>query len=113
MPEHLKALGYQNPKDPTNTALSRALGITGKVPTEIIFDGPHLNAFALYMGTFTQGHKEWTELYPVQERMIKGYRDGTPMLVDVGGGFGHQAQLLKNNFPDLPGAVIVQDLPQM
>ena len=49
--EHLKALDYQNPKDPTNTALSRALGVTGKVPMQIFFTSPHLNAFGLYMGT--------------------------------------------------------------
>ena len=84
---------------------------------QIIFGSPHLEAFGLFMGTFNQGRKEWTDLYPVQTRMIDGFRqdpDGSAvMMVDVGGGFGHQAALLKKLFPDLPGRLIVQDLPQM
>ena len=40
--------------------------------------------------------------------MIKDDRDGTPVMVDVGGGFGHQVQLLKNTFPDVPGRLIVK-----
>jgi hypothetical protein len=47
--------------------------------------------------------------------MIEGFRDGNDsvMFVDVGGGFGHQAKLLKDTFPDIPGKFVVQDLPQM
>jgi hypothetical protein len=35
------------------------------------------------------------------------------MMVDVGGGCGHQAKPLKDTFPNLPGKLVVQDLPQM
>jgi hypothetical protein len=47
--------------------------------------------------------------------MIEGFEDGegSVMLVDVGGGFGHQAKLLKDTFPNIPGRLIVQDLHQM
>jgi demethylsterigmatocystin 6-O-methyltransferase len=33
------------------------------------------------------------------------------MFLDVGGGYGQKAIALKNDFPDLPGKFIVQDLP--
>ena len=115
LPQHLKDLNYKNPHDNTDTSLAKANNVTGLTPFEIFFASPHLTAFGLYMGTFALGHKEWTDLYPVQERLIEGFEDGeeSVMFVDVGGGFGHQAKLLKNTFPDIPGRFIVQDLEQM
>jgi demethylsterigmatocystin 6-O-methyltransferase len=35
-----------------------------------------------------------------------------PLLVDVGGGFGQQASSFKNRFPNLPGRLVVQDIPE-
>lgn len=32
------------------------------------------------------------------------------MLVDVGGGYGHEIQEIRKRYPDLPGRMIVQDL---
>jgi hypothetical protein len=82
---------------------------------EIFFGGPHLNAFGLYMGTFTMGRKQWVNFYPVESRMILGFdnSEDSAMMVDIGGGFGHQAKLLKDTFPEIPGKLIVQDLAQM
>ena len=34
------------------------------------------------------------------------------MLVDVGGGYGHEIQEIKKKYPDLPGRMILQDLPE-
>ena len=47
--------------------------------------------------------------------MIEGFKneEGSVMLVDVGGGFGNQAKLLKDSFPNIPWRLIVQDLHQM
>ncbi|EHK96043.1 putative Sterigmatocystin 8-O-methyltransferase [Glarea lozoyensis 74030] len=106
---------YQNPTDPKVTALGKANKVTGVTPMDIFFGSPHLNAFVLYMGTFTMGHKQWTEVFPVEAKMIQRLQAGedSVTMVDVGGGFGHQANLLKDTFPTLPGKLVVQDLPQM
>ena len=32
--------------------------------------------------------------------------------VDVGGSFGHQCARLKAKYPDLPGRIVLQDLPE-
>ena len=64
------------------------------------------------MSTFSQGRKEWFEFYPVEERLASG-ADASPdavAMVDVGGGFGHQAIRLKEKFPNFPGRFVVQDL---
>ena len=64
------------------------------------------------MSTFNEGHKDWTEVYPVEER-IGSDADTSPdavLMVDVGGGYGHQTVKLKRKFPNLPGRFVVQDL---
>ena len=67
-----------------------------------------------YMGVFNEGRKDWWDFYPVEERLAEGAERSpeATMMVDVGGGLGHQAKNLKRKFPTLPGRFIVQDLPQ-
>jgi hypothetical protein len=37
----------------------------------------------------------------------------TPIFVDVGGGIGHQSELVRKNFRDIQGRVILQDRPNV
>lgn len=73
-----------------------------------------LEAFNVYMTNFNAGRKNWTEFYPVLERLGRdAKRDKIAVaMVDVGGGYGHQAIEVKAKFPQLPGRFVVQDLPQ-
>ena len=56
------------------------------------------------------GAPTWLSVFPFKQEL--GDWHGKPVFVDVGGGFGHQCQALKAAFPDLPGKIILQDLPQ-
>jgi hypothetical protein len=91
LPQYLRGLKYQNPYEPKGSALAMANDAPGATSFEILFSSPHLKAFGLYMGTFTIGHKQWTDLYPVETRIIEGFedREDSVMPVDVGGGFGY------------------------
>lgn len=114
LPQHLKDTKYQIPTDPKNTAFTKAYNATGTGAMQVIFGSKHLKAFGLYMGSFTMGHLPWTEVYPVKERMVEGFEGSSGvMFVDVGGGFGHQAKLLRDSIPDNPGKFVVQDLRAM
>lgn len=65
------------------------------------------------MGGYRQGRPPWmTEIFPVQERLIKGADTdpNAPFLVDVGGSVGHDLVQFKQNFPSHPGQLILQDL---
>ncbi|KAI9693548.1 MAG: hypothetical protein M1820_009163 [Bogoriella megaspora] len=81
---------------------------------EILGTSPHLPAFNAFMKTFNAGRKDWTEFYPVDERLIIGSSDDpeAPLMIDVGGGLGHQAIDLSNKFPHLRSRIVVEDLPQ-
>lgn len=77
--------------------------------------GPRLlDAFNVAMANWNVGHKDWCDFYPVLDRLgHEASRDPSAvMMVDVGGGLGHQAAALKRKFPKLPGRFIVQDLAQ-
>jgi demethylsterigmatocystin 6-O-methyltransferase len=54
----------------------------------------------------------WIDSFPVEKEV--GSFSAEPekaVLVDVGGGFGQQAVEFKTKFPNLPGRLVVQDIP--
>ncbi|PHH61141.1 hypothetical protein CDD81_758 [Ophiocordyceps australis] len=74
--------------------------------------GPDFNHL---MGGFFMGRVPWMGpgYYPVQERLIDG-ADTCPdaaFLVDIGGNVGHSLADLKHHYPQLPGNLILEDLP--
>lgn len=54
---------------------------------------------------------DWFEIYPVEER-LRASPDHV-LLVDIGGGVGHDITAFQKRFPTLPGRLILQDLPQV
>ena len=113
-PAFLKERKYQNPTSHTDTVFAKAYNRPdGATLWDILQSTLHLGAFNTYMATFNDGHKDWLHFYPVEERLGKGAESeaDSVMMVDVGGGYGHQAVNFKNSFPHLPGRFIVQDLP--
>jgi hypothetical protein len=65
------------------------------------------------MGGYRAGKSSWVDpgFYPVEERLGRGMKEGTDeaLLVDVGGGLGHDLKLLKEKHEHLPGRLILQD----
>ncbi|KAM7214017.1 S-adenosyl-L-methionine-dependent methyltransferase [Rhypophila decipiens] len=70
--------------------------------------------FNLHMGGYAFGRPNWfdDEIYPVQERLIDGFKDGEgeALLVDIGGGLGHDIEAFTSRFPDAKGRLVLQDL---
>lgn len=67
--------------------------------------------------TALRGQQTWLDVIAF-ESLIKGngaeatvIDPETPVFVDVGGGIGSQCAILKSKLPNLPGRVILQDLP--
>lgn len=73
-------------------------------------------AFNNHMAGYLLGRPPWMEddFYPAKERLIKGFdaeNKDAVMFVDIAGGFGHYTEQFRSKFPDVPGRLIVQDLP--
>lgn len=62
--------------------------------------------------SFRRTGKKWFEFFPVEERLhVQDQSD--VLLVDVGGGHGSDLLLFHEAFPNLPGKLILQDLPHV
>ena len=70
----------------------------------------HQSAFNTVMGIQRMNRgEEWFKCYPVEDRLRAASTE--PLLVDVGGGLRHDLLVFKKAFPELPGRLIIQDLP--
>lgn len=65
------------------------------------------------MAGYRQGKKSWVEpgFYPVDLRLGKEFKTHADavLLVDVGGGLGHDLKDFKANYPHLPGKLVLQE----
>lgn len=55
----------------------------------------------------------WADWFPVQERLLDGVVAESPLLVDVGGGRGHELVGFKERFPSATGQLVLEDLPSV
>ena len=65
------------------------------------------------MAGYLQGKQSWIEpgFYPVDLRLGKDAKNNADavLLVDVGGGLGHDLKEFKANYPHLPGKLVLQE----
>ncbi|KJZ71734.1 hypothetical protein HIM_08876 [Hirsutella minnesotensis 3608] len=111
LPAFLKKTGYKNPQDETHTAFHDAFN-TDVHPFAWFASHPeNLGYFNDYMALRRTPDLSWLSVYPVTEES-KGWTDAErPLYVNIGGGIGHQCAEFKQKYPDIPGRVILQDLP--
>lgn len=110
LPAFLAETKYQDVSDAAHTAFQKAfpteLPAFMWLPTQPERFGP-LQQVMTVQGAIGV---PWFTVFPF-ERELAGF-DGQHVLVDVGGGFGHQCAALLGAFPQLKGKLVLQDLPQ-
>lgn len=110
MPGFLKRTGYKNPEDELHTVFQDCFN-TDKHVFDWFKDNPeNLRFFNDYMAFRRKADISWLSVYPVREE-TKGWDPEKPVYVNIGGGIGHQCEQFKGEYPDVPGRVILQDLP--
>lgn len=62
------------------------------------------------MAARRMGMPTWLSVYPIEKEVV-AWDPEAPVFVDVGGGIGHQCAELKAKYPNLPGRVVLEDLP--
>ncbi|KAI2780782.1 putative O-methyltransferase [Daldinia loculata] len=119
LPEYLKSIKYALPTKLTDGPFQAAH------KTELPFfawldqNPPYLEKFNNYMSAYRAGKPSWVDqgFYPIEERLVEGFDANTGgndvLLVDVGGGLGHDLRELKEKHPSLPGKLILQDRPEV
>jgi len=75
----------------------------------------HQQYFADYLAGRRTGLASWHETFPMAAHLGPGAKSDPKavLLVDVGGNTGHELANFHNAHPDVPGRLILQDLPSM
>ena len=79
----------------------------------LINDPPMMSNFNAFMAGSLETRKDWFNTFPVDEILLNGVKEdpGSVLLVDIGGGEGHDIEAFHKRFPRVPGKLILQDLP--
>lgn len=112
LPEFLAKRQYQVPINPTDSPVSYGLK-TDKPFFGILQENAILgNAFNNFMGSLATVRPRWVEYYPCDQRLISGASENAgPLVVDVGGGLGHDLIAFHTKFPNAPGRLVLVDTP--
>ena len=76
-------------------------------------DPDSMKAFNDFMTEIRSTRKFWTGWFPVETELISGFSGGAEdvLLVDVGGGKGHDLETFLAFFPQTKSHLVLQDLP--
>ncbi|KAI2610039.1 putative O-methyltransferase [Hypoxylon fragiforme] len=111
LPEYLKSINYALPTKLTDGPFQAAHKTQLPFFAWLDQNPPYLQIFNNYMSAYRAGKPSWVDpgFYPVSERLVDGFDGSSVLLVDVGGGLGHDLQELRGKHPSLPGKLILQD----
>ena len=114
LPEFLRERGHEEPSDGRDCAFNLAFRTNEPFFDFLTKNPKFLERFNSYMTSQRQGRQSWLEFFPLERELMTGFsgKDNAVMLVDVGGGYGQEIQEIKKKYPDLPGRMILQDLPE-
>ncbi|KAF7536990.1 hypothetical protein G7054_g4069 [Neopestalotiopsis clavispora] len=109
-PDFLAENKYQDIDDASKTAFQKAfptdLPAFQWLPTQPERFGP-LQQVMTVQGALGN---QWFAVFPFEKEL--GNFSGPHVLVDVGGGFGHQCVALRARYPELQGKLVLEDLQQ-
>jgi demethylsterigmatocystin 6-O-methyltransferase len=110
LPQYLKDHQYQKINNIKDLPFQRALQ-TELTPFEYLKNDP-VQMKALGHIMVLDGVQTWVSSYPV-EKEVGGFNppSDSALLVDIGGGFGQHSVMFKEKYPQLPGRIVVQDIP--
>lgn len=111
MPCYLAETGYKNPTSFTDGIFQRAHKTDLHTFAYVHGDPMRSARFNHFMKAQRGSQPKCFDLYPFAEES-KGWPSGKPLFVDVGGGAGYQTASFLERFPNLPGRVVLQDLPE-
>jgi hypothetical protein len=113
LPSFLAKTNYKVPTDNSTGPVQHALQ-TDKPFFAILQENARLgSAFNDFMTGYGKARPSWVDYYPVQDRLITGSSDNTPLLIDVGGGLGRDISHFHTKFPDAAGSLVLQDTPSV
>ncbi|KAJ5297875.1 S-adenosyl-L-methionine-dependent methyltransferase [Penicillium antarcticum] len=111
-PEFLQITGYQNPEDPWAGPFQQAYETKDAVWEWLEKRPEELARFNPFMEGVRENRQHWVDWFPMQEQVLNGSSGSydQPLLIDLGGGRGHDIAYFAARFPDVPGRLILEDI---
>ncbi|KAK7403402.1 hypothetical protein QQX98_010815 [Neonectria punicea] len=103
---------YKEINDMHNGIFQKAFG-TNLSCYEYLVHEPKLQGYMQDAMKLHQPEGDWLSVLPLDDE-VKKWQVSDPdrvLFVDIGGGMGHQCIRLREKYPDVPGRVILQDMP--
>ncbi|KAI9933707.1 hypothetical protein MW887_004778 [Aspergillus wentii] len=111
-PEYLELLKYQNPSDPNFAPLQYAHNFRIDSFQWLCQNPEIMTRFNTFMEGQRAGRAHWGDWYPVRERILNAdFKPDQALLVDIGGGRGHDILEFKKRFPDVSAKYVLAELP--
>ncbi|EPE27504.1 S-adenosyl-L-methionine-dependent methyltransferase [Glarea lozoyensis ATCC 20868] len=108
-PKYFKEAGYRSPTSISDGIVQYAFQT--KLPMfQYLSSMPSvLKDFNTFMGNTMGARNYWVDWYPCREQILDGATSEGALIVDVGGGRGHDVDAFRVKFPG-SGRLVVQDL---
>ncbi|GAW14649.1 hypothetical protein ANO14919_040520 [Xylariales sp. No.14919] len=110
MPEFLRKHNYQDVTDGRATVFQSAFKTDGNLFEWLHLNPVHQASFIKFMELQKATRGVWFDKFPIP-REARSWDPNMPVWVDIGGNVGHYCRLFKERFPEVPGRVILQDIP--
>ncbi|KAI1455340.1 putative O-methyltransferase [Annulohypoxylon moriforme] len=108
-PKWLKESGHRCPTDPHDGFVQCAFQTKLNIFHLMSTMPPTLKDFNVFMGNTMGARSYWVDWFPVKERLLHGVSGESALLVDVGGGKGHDIVAFHGKYPE-KGLLVLQDL---
>lgn len=113
MPSWLAKTGYRNPEGP-ETCFQTAHNTELQCFPWLMAHPDNMNDFNDLMTGQRMNRTEWFDFSDVNSILFDGLNskdEHSTLLVDMGGGRGHDLEAFRKRFPDAKGELVLQDLP--
>ncbi|KAL3447643.1 S-adenosyl-L-methionine-dependent methyltransferase [Aspergillus insuetus] len=114
LPAHLRRTNYANPSNGQQAAFQDGYKTTSHFFEYLQSHPAHAEQFNNHMTAYHQGRPSWMDVgfYPVPE-LARGVAGDNVLLVDVGGGVGHDLAEFRRKWPGVEGRLVLQDLGEV
>lgn len=116
LPAHLKKTNYVNPSNGVKSAFQDGYRTSSHFFEYLKQNPIHAEQFNNHMTAYHQGRPSWMDegFFPVPS-LTEGLNISADdvLLVDLGGGVGHDLTEFRRKWPNIPGRLVLEDLPEV
>lgn len=108
MPDYYAEAEYQEVGDIRKGIFQKAFATEHSCYEYLVYN-PKLQGYMQDAMSLQPPGGDWLSVFPMED--LEALNTERPLFVDIGGGMGQQCMRFREKHPDIPGRVILQDMP--